>query len=236
MTDRKIALVTGANRGIGRAIALQLAAQGIHVIVASRDAEAGAVVVGEIESTGGSAESLCLDVAKEEQRLAAYDFVASSHERLDILVNNAGVALDKWIPGLELDLELLRQTMEVNLYAPLRLCQLFIPLMQAQRHGRVVNLSTELASLSTMEMGYTVAYRSAKAALNAVTKMVSLELKEYPDILVNAAAPGWVKTELGGGDATRTPEEGADTPVWLATLPAGGPTGGFFRDREVYAW
>lgn len=236
MADRKVALVTGANRGIGRAIALQLAAQGIHVIAAARDVEAGAVVVGEIESADGSGQTISLDVTNEEQCRAAHDFVVNSHGRLDILVNNAGVALDKWIPGLELDLDLLRQTMEVNLYGPLRLCQLFIPMMQAQRHGRVVNLSTELASLSTMEMGYTVAYRSAKAALNAVTKMVSLELKEYPDILVNAAAPGWVKTELGGGDATRTPEEGADTPVWLATLPAGGPTGGFFRDREVYTW
>jgi NAD(P)-dependent dehydrogenase (short-subunit alcohol dehydrogenase family) len=236
MTDSKIALVTGGNRGIGRAIALQLAKLDVHVIVAARDAEAGAEVVREICDAGGSAESIVLDVADEVQCLAARDHVSAAHGRLDILVNNAGVALDKWIPGLELDLDLFRETMEVNLYAPLRLCQLFIPMMQSRRHGRVVNLSSELASLSTMEMGYTVAYRGAKAALNAVTKMVSLELKEYPDILVNAAAPGWVKTELGGGDATRTPEEGADTPVWLATLPAGGPTGGFFRDREVYAW
>jgi len=236
MTDRKIALVTGANRGIGRAIALQLAAQDIHVIVAARDAEAGAAVVAEIESDGGAAEAIALDVTDVDQCQAALDHVTAAHGRLDILVNNAGVALDKWIPGLELDLDLLRQTMEVNVYGPLRLCQLFIPMMQAQRHGRVVNLSSELASLETMEMGYTVAYRSTKAALNAITKMLSLELKEYPDILVNAAAPGWVKTELGGGDATRTPEEGADTPVWLATLPAGGPNGGFFRDREVYPW
>ena len=166
----------------------------------------------------------------------AHAHVADTFGRLDILVNNAGVALDKWQSGLELNLDTLRETMEVNVYAPLRLCQLFVPMMQKNRHGRVVNLSSELASLTEMQMGYTLAYRSSKASLNAITRMLCLELKEYPDILVNAAAPGWVKTELGGGDATRTPEEGADTPVWLATLPAGGPTGGFFRDREVYPW
>jgi len=236
MSEQKIALVTGANRGIGRAIAIQLAAQGIHVIAASRQLEAGQAVALEIASAGGSAEVLALDVTDETQRLDAYQHVVDQHGRLDILVNNAGVALDKWISGLELDLEQLRATMEVNLYAPLRLCQLFIPMMQQRRTGRVVNISTELASLSRMEMGYTVAYRSAKAALNALTQMLSLELKDYPDVLVNAAAPGWVKTELGGGDATRTPQEGADTPVWLATLPAGGPSGGFFRDREAYPW
>ncbi len=236
MPEQKIALVTGANRGIGRAIAMQLAARGIHVIAAAREAEAGQAVVDEIGAAGGSAETFPLDVVDEQQCQAIRDHVAATRGRMDILVNNAGVALDKWISGLELDIGLLRETMEVNVYAPLRLCQLFIPMMQKQRHGRVVNLSTELASLAEMDMGCTVAYRSAKAALNAVTKMLSLELKEHPDILVNAAAPGWVKTELGGGDATRTPEEGADTPVWLATLPTGGPTGGFFRDREAYAW
>ena len=235
--DWQHGLVAVGPQGSGtRAIAMQLADRGIHVIAAARDIEAGRAVVGEIVDARGSAEAFALDVVDAAQCQAVFDHVTATHGRLDILVNNAGVALDKWIPGLEVDLDLLRQTMEVNVYGPLRLCQLFIPLMQQRRHGRVVNLSTELASLSEMEMGYTVAYRSAKAALNAVTKMLSLELKEYPDILVNAAAPGWVKTELGGGDAARTPEEGADTPVWLATLPADGPTGGFFRDRESYAW
>jgi NAD(P)-dependent dehydrogenase (short-subunit alcohol dehydrogenase family) len=236
MTDRKIALVTGANRGIGRAIAMQLAAAGVHVIVAARDSDAGSLVVDEIAAGGGSAQTCCLDVTDADQCRDTLELVQSEHGRLDILVNNAGVALDKWVPGLELDIDVMRETMEVNCYAPLRLCQLFIPMMQECRHGRVVNLSTELASMTGMQMGYTVAYRSAKAALNAMTKMLSLELKEYPDILVNAAAPGWVKTELGGGDATRTPEQGADTPVWLATLPEGGPTGGFYRDRELYPW
>ena len=236
MAEQKIALVTGANRGIGRAIALQLAEQGIHVIVAARDAEAGQAVSSEITAAGGSASAVVLDVSDEQQCRDVQQHVATSFGRLDILVNNAGVALDKWQSGLQLDIDTLRETMEVNAYAPLRLCQLFVPMMQDQRHGRVVNLSSELASLSEMQMGYTLAYRSSKAALNAITRMLCLELKEYPDILVNAAAPGWVKTELGGGDATRTPEEGADTPVWLATLPAGGPNGGFFRDREVYPW
>jgi NAD(P)-dependent dehydrogenase (short-subunit alcohol dehydrogenase family) len=97
-------------------------------------------------------------------------------------------------------------------------------------------MSSELATLSQCQMGSTIGYRMSKAAMNSMTVLLAQELKEFPDILINAAAPGWVNTELGGPDAPRTVEEGADTPVWLATLPAGGPTGGFYRDRETYPW
>jgi NAD(P)-dependent dehydrogenase (short-subunit alcohol dehydrogenase family) len=155
---------------------------------------------------------------------------------LDILVNNAGIAPDQWVSGFDLEIDLLREIMEVNLYSGLRLTQLFMPMMKTSGYGRIVNMSSELATLSQCQMGSTIGYRMSKAAMNSMTVLLAQELKEFPDILINAAAPGWVNTELGGPDAPRKPEEGADTPVWLATLPEGGPSGGFYREREVYPW
>lgn len=129
-----------------------------------------------------------------------------------------------------------KATFDVNLWACLNLCQKVVPEMQKKGHGRVVNLSSELGALSEMEMGMTLAYRASKTALNALTRILALECADYPDIKINAAAPGWVKTELGGEDAPLTPEQGAETPVWLATLDVDGPTGGFFRERAHYPW
>ena len=231
-----VALVTGGNRGIGLAIATQLAQQGIQVVIGARRIEQGEAAASALRSEGLAAEALALDVADEASRQQAVAELLRRHGRIDILVNNAGVALDKWVPTALLDADLLRATMETNLYAPLRLCQLVLPAMRAQGYGRVVNLSSELASLSASAMGSSAAYRMSKTALNMLTRLLALELKDQPGILVNAAAPGWVRTELGGEDAPRTPEEGARTPVWLATLPADGPTGGFFRDEAPYPW
>lgn len=227
-----VALVTGGNRGIGLAIAQQLAARGIRVIIGARQAEQGAAASAQVQAAGW----VELDVADETSRQQAVAEVLRREGRLDILVNNAGVALDKWVPTAQLELDVLRATMETNLYAPLRLSQLVLPAMRAQQHGRIVNLSSELASLEKSGMGSSAAYRMSKTALNMLTRLLALELKDTPDILVNAAAPGWVKTELGGLDAPRSTEEGAKTPVWLATLPAGGPNGGFFRDEAPYPW
>lgn len=229
----KIALVTGSNRGIGKEIARQLSQEGVHVITAARTLKAAESTAEEIPQ---ECTPLELDVSDEASRLAALQFVTKEFGRLDILINNAGIALDQWVPTLEVNLDLVRDTMEVNLYGPLALCQLFIPLMQKNDYGRVVNLSSELASMEKNEMGNTFAYRSSKAALNMLTVLLAKELKDNSNILINAAAPGWVRTEMGGPDALRSVEEGADTPIWLATLPEGGPSGGFFRDRAPYAW
>lgn len=236
MNPQSVALITGGNRGIGLAIAGQLARRGIHVVIGARQPEQGEAAAAALRGEGLSAEALALNVADEASRQQAIGELLRRHGRLDILVNNAGVALDKWVPTAQLEVEVLRTTMETNLYAPLRLCQLVLPAMRAQGHGRIVNLSSELGSLSASQMGSSAAYRMSKTALNMLTRLLALELKDCPDILVNAAAPGWVRTELGGEDAPRTPEEGARTPVWLATLPVGGPSGGFFRDEAPYAW
>ena len=233
---KTIALVTGANRGIGLEITRQLAAKGIHVIAAARKAADSEKIVATLAAEGLTVSAFALDVADESQRLAIAEHIQTTYGRLDILVNNAGVAIDQWTSGFDVGLDKMRDTMEVNLYAPLRLIQLFIPLMKQQKHGRIVNLSSELASLSTTTMGSTVAYRTSKSALNCLTKLLACELKDFPDILINAAAPGWCQTELGGEGATFTAAEGADTPVWLATLPAGSPNGGFFRQRKEYPW
>lgn len=229
----QIALVTGSNRGIGKEIAKQLAQQGIHVITAARTQKSAEQTAKEITQ---ECTPLELDVSDEASRKAALQFVTKEFGRLDILINNAGIALDQWVPTLEVNLDLVRDTMEVNLYGPLSLCQLFIPLMKKNEFGRIVNLSSELASMEKNEMGNTFAYRSSKAALNMMTVLLAKEINDSPNILINAAAPGWVRTEMGGPDALRSVEEGADTPVWLATLPEGGPSGGFFRDRAPYPW
>ncbi|HEY1075100.1 MAG TPA: SDR family oxidoreductase [Fontimonas sp.] len=233
---KRIALVTGGNRGIGQAIASQLAAQGIRVIVGARNPAHGAAVVRQLIDDGFDAGAVTLDVADEDSRARAVQTLLDREGRIDILVNNAGVALDKWVKVEQLELDVLRETLEINLYGALHLCQLLLPAMKAQGYGRIVNLSSELGSLAQSTMGGSAAYRISKTALNMLTRLLALELKDHADILVNAAAPGWVKTELGGDDAPRTPDEGARTPVWLATLPAGGPTGGFFRDEQPYPW
>lgn len=233
---QRIALISGANRGIGLAIAEQLAVQGIFVQVGARRPADGAAVAAALRARGLTADSVALDVTDEASRCRAVQTVLDRHGRIDILVNNAGVALDKWLPAAELTLDTLRATLETNLHAPLRLSQLVLPAMRAQAYGRIVNLSSELGSLGQCTMGSSAAYRTSKTALNMLTRLLALELQDQPDILINAAAPGWVRTELGGADATRSPEEGARTPVWLATLPAGGPSGGFFRDQQPYPW
>lgn len=234
--DKKVALVTGANRGIGAAVARRLAADGLHVIASARKPSTATNLVEDIRDAGGAASVLALDVTEAASVAAAVEAVTREHGRLDVLVNNAGIALDHWVPALDADLDQVRQTMEVNVYGVLRCCQAFIPLMRQTGHGRIVNVSSELGSLAEMKMAGSLAYRMSKTALNALTRLVAADLADDTDILINAACPGWVRTELGGPDAPRTPEEGADTIVWLASLPAGGPSGELFRDRDPYPW
>ena len=225
------ALVTGGNRGIGFQIARQRAQQGLTVVATCRSQEDGEAAQASLAAEGLSVRFEIVDVTDREAVQALAGRLLDEYGAIDILVNNAGVALDKWRPALELDPELIRQTMEVNFIGALNFCQAFMPAMQQQEYGRVVNISSQMGSLASMT-GYLLAYRSSKTALNALTRCLAGEMKETPDVLINSMCPGWVKTGLGGDDAPRSPEQGAETAVWLATLPAGGPTGGFFKDRE----
>ena len=226
---RRIALVTGANRGIGLSIATALAAkEGIHVLAAARrdaDAEAAA---GRI---GGGAVAVTLDLSEPERAAERARDIEGDHGPIDILVNNAGIL----IPGSGLDIETadLRESLVVNTIAPFALIRELGPGMRSRGWGRIVNVSSGLGSFDEGLSG-PAAYTISKAALNAVTLSFSQSLGQT--VKVNAACPGWVRTRMGGQEAPRSPEEGADTPVWLATLPDDGPTGGFFRDRRRIEW
>ncbi len=220
--DRRVALITGANRGIGFEAAKQLLARGYAVILSGRDERAVAEAAAQV-----GAVPLVLDVTRDEDARRAVAFVKERFGRLDALINNAGVLLDEGVSGLEVPIETVQKTFEVNVYGALRLSQAFAPMMVAQRYGRIVNVSSIMGSLTHAGPGY-LAYRSSKAALNMVTRVLAAELKGT-GVLVNSVHPGWVRTRMGGPAAPLAPEEGAKALVWAATLPEGGPTGGFFE-------
>lgn len=227
--------MSGANRGIGFEICRQLAAQGIHVVMGARDEAKGRQACAELRSSGLDVEFHRLDVDDDRSVAAIAAFLGREHGGADILVNNAGVMLDsKGGRLLTTSLATFEATLLTNFYGPLRLCQALVPPMLKQNYGRIVNLSSGLGQLAEMAGG-TPAYRVSKTALNALTRILAAEL-HGGNILVNSLCPGWVKTDMGGPGATRSVAEGADTAAWLATLPDGGPSGGFFRDRKPIPW
>lgn len=238
MADKRVALISGANRGIGLEAARQLARKGVHVVIGSRDLEKGQAAAQSITDEGYGAETVQLDVTDGHSIATAVEEIVRRHGRIDILVNNAAILIDG--PGgfrsslFELRAETARQTWETNVLGPLRLTQAVVPIMQRNGYGRIVNLSSGAGQLSDMRSGFP-AYRLSKTALNALTRITASELAST-NIKVNAVCPGWVRTDMGGAEAERPVEVGAETPVWLATLPENGPTGGFFRDLRAIPW
>jgi NAD(P)-dependent dehydrogenase (short-subunit alcohol dehydrogenase family) len=229
--DGRVALVSGANRGIGREIVRQLAEKGITTILGSRDEEKGRTAA---EGMNGNVVVKRLDVIDEDSVDRLASFVEDEFGRLDILVNNAGIANDSGQRGVDADLGSVREALEANVFGAWRLCKVFVPLMQRNGYGRIVNISSGMGALNDMGGG-SPAYRVSKTALNALTRILASELRGS-GILVNSVCPGWVRTDMGGSDASRSVKEGADTPIWAATLPDNGPTGGFFRDRRPVSW
>ncbi|MGB3632614.1 MAG: SDR family oxidoreductase [Rubrobacteraceae bacterium] len=230
MADNRVALVSGGNRGIGLEICRQLADKDYTVILGSRNEEQGREAA---EKLDGEVYARQLDVSDEE----SVNRLAESVEefgRLDVLVNNAGVSNDDGQSGVEADLDRVREALEANLFGAWHLCEAAIPLMRRNGYGRIVNVSSGLGALEDMGGGQP-GYRLSKAGLNVLTRILSSELRGT-GILVNSVCPGWVRTDMGGSSATRSVEEGADTPVWAATLQDNGPTGGFFRNRRPIAW
>jgi NAD(P)-dependent dehydrogenase (short-subunit alcohol dehydrogenase family) len=231
MQNGRVALVSGANRGIGREIVRQLAERGVTTILGSRDEEKGRVAA---EGMDGNVRVRQLDATDEKGIAQLACDIEEEFGRLDVLVNNAGISIDRGQHGVDADLGVVRETLEMNLFGAWRLCEVFVPLMQRNRYGRIVNVSSGMGALNDMGGG-SPAYRVSKTSLNALTRILASELRGM-GILVNSVCPGWVRTDMGGSGASRTVEEGADTPVWAATLPNNGPNGCFFRDRRQIPW
>ena len=225
---QQVALVTGSNRGIGFEIAKQLAMKEIDVILTSRNSANGEAAVRKLAREGVKKEvvPMELDVSNQVSVDSLLDNVEKDFGRLDILVNNAAILIDKDdVSASKADFETVKITLETNLFGAWRMCKAFIPLMKKNGYGRIVNVSSGAGEFEYMATsgGYWPAYSVSKASLNALTVMLASELKGT-NILVNAVCPGWVRTDMGGSNATRSVEEGAATPVWLATLPDGEPT------------
>lgn len=224
----RTALVTGANRGIGLEIAKGLAQGGLRVLAAARIAEEAEKAAREI---GDDVIGVVLDLSEPEAAGKRAMEIDAQYGPVDVLVNNAGVMF--WGGGLEISADDMGRSFAVNTLAPHALIRALAPGMRERGYGRIVNVSSGWGSFSEGLEG-PMAYAASKAALNAITVKFGEELK--PAVKINAACPGWVRTRMGGDQAPRSPEKGAETPIWLATLPDDGPTGGFFRDHEPLGW
>lgn len=234
------ALITGGNRGIGYEVARQLGAQGNRIILGVRDIKSGNRAAGELRSAGIDARAVLVDVASSASVRACAAELDAQNEHIDILINNAAIirggGKKRETPStiMATSEEEWREILDINVLGTVWMCQAFIPGMVARGYGRVVNVSSSCGSfargLSCDESPYAV----SKAAVNAITLKLAEEVKG--NIKINAVDPGWVRTRMGGEHAPRSIEEGADTIVWAATLPAAAPTGAFFRDRSPLGW
>jgi len=235
----KVAIVTGANRGMGLETVRQLAQLGYEVILTSRRQDQGLAAVDKLKSQGLSVDYHLLDVTDINSIQQLSDYVKKKYPRLDVLVNNAGVLLDS--PGgnhlgspenLSADAEIIQRSFATNTLGPFLLARTLIPLMLGR--GSIVNVSSGMGQLNDMNGGW-AGYRLSKTALNAVTRILADELRDT-NIKVNSVCPGWVRTDMGGPGADRSVAQGVETTVWLATLDDSGPSGGFFRDKQALAW
>jgi NAD(P)-dependent dehydrogenase (short-subunit alcohol dehydrogenase family) len=229
----KTALITGANKGIGREVARQLAAKGFHVFVGARNRDAVRKAADEIVKDGGKATFLETDVSDDNSVTAAAREFAKVADHLDVLVNNAGIIVDGDTAILEISDEIFRKTLETNTLGALRVTRAFVPLLAKSKAPRVINVSSGGGQLTGGADGWAPAYCISKTALNGITSQLATAL---PKFAVNSVCPGWVHTDMGGRNATRSVEEGADTIVWLASEAPQSLTGKFLRDRKEIPW
>ena len=234
MSDAKIALVTGGNRGIGLQVVKELLQAGFRVVLSCRNVEQGRAVTQDWGDLLEKLDYLALDVSDDSAVQAAAETFGASYTRLDVLVNNAGILLDASESILTVSEEVIEQTIDTNAVGPLRVSKAFLPFLQASEDARVINVSSLAGQLKDMG-SWAPAYSISKTTLNAVTCLLSNELSPQ-GIKVNAVSPGWIKTDMGGAGAPGTLEEGADTIMWLATEASADITGQFLRDREPTDW
>ena len=241
-SNKRIALITGANKGIGYETARELARQGMKVLIGARDEGRGEEAAKKLRDEGLDAEFLYLDIDDEATHGTARRLIEEKYGKLDILVNNAAIAIDVTLKPSEVEIQTLRKTFDTNFFGTIAVTQTLLPLIRKSDAGRIVNVSSGLASLtqhSNPEWEFDsvkfLSYNSSKTALNAFTVMLAYELKATP-IKVNSADPGYTATDLNNNQGYKTVEQGAAIIVWLATLPADGPNGGFFSDEGVVPW
>ena len=224
---KRIALVTGGNRGLGFETCRQLAKSGFTVLLTARDTNKGNLAVNElVDKEGLGVTFYLLDVTNKDHINIISKQIEQQFGRLDVLVNNAAILYDSWHYTIDADLNLIEQAMVTNVYGPWRLCQAFIPIMKRNGYGRIVNVSSLGGSLHYMQEGGAPAYSMSKAGLNVLTRKLAAEL-QGTGILVNSIDPGWLATDMGGPGGGPV-KEGTRGIIWAATLPDDGPSGGFF--------
>ena len=232
---KKIALVTGGNRGLGYETCRQLAQLSLTVLLGARDLSKGKSAACQLnEKEGLDVMFYHLDVSNQKSICSIAKDIDERFGRLDVLVNNAAIIYDSWQNAVDADLGVVNNALTTNLFGPWRLSQVFIPIMKENKYGRIVNVSSNGGSLHYMTYGGTPAYSISKVALNVLTRKLAAELANT-GILVNSVDPGWVATDMGGHGG-RPVQEGAKGIVWAATLPADGPSGGFFCDGNAVPW
>jgi len=232
--DKKIAAVTGGNRGIGFQICRDIANKDLKVLLTARNSEKGAKSAKILQDEGLDVTFYELDVSSAESIDNFVSRVTKEFSRIDVLVNNAAIIPDSRSSGLSVEIQELQVSLETNVYGVIQLSQKIIPLMIKNNYGRIINLSSGMGQFADMGSGY-LAYRISKTAVNAITKVLANETDSY-NIQINSVDPGWVKTEMGGAGASLSVEEGADTIVWLSTRPDNSPTGMFYKKREIISW
>ncbi|MEV5027424.1 SDR family NAD(P)-dependent oxidoreductase [Paenibacillus sp. LPE1-1-1.1] len=234
MQDKQVALVTGANRGIGYELAQQLASMGFKVMLASRDSKKGAEAAQRLTESGLDVSFVVMDVTDPESiRQAALTVTENAH-RLDVLINNAGVYLDGNSKLLTMDPAILERTMSTNFFGVYHVMRSFLPLMEKRGFGRIINISSEYGAMSAMSSPEAGAYKISKLAMNALTRLAAAEVGG--DIKVYAVDPGWVSSDMGGPSAPRTPKRAAELILGLVMKGSEGPRGGFFRDGKPIDW
>jgi NAD(P)-dependent dehydrogenase (short-subunit alcohol dehydrogenase family) len=230
---KRVALVTGANRGLGLETCRQLAQLGLTVVLSARDSTRGQMAAKQLIERGLDVVFYELDVSNQRHINSIAHQIEQRFERLDVLVNNAAILYDTWQSAVNADLEIVNQALTTNLFGPWKLSKACIPLMKRNKYGRIVNVSSGAGSLHYMGSG-SPAYSVSKAALNAFSRILAADLRGT-GILVNSVDPGWVATDMGGRGG-RPIQEGAKGIVWAATLPENGPSGGFFFDGKPAPW
>ena len=233
IVEQPVAVVTGANRGIGREVAGQLAGRGFLVVLGSRDSERGKQAASQLDPSGLRVIAYQLDVADQASIQAMARWVTEQLGRTDVVINNAAIHYDTWQRACSADLDIVEEALQTNLLGAWRTTQALLPLLRRSPHPRIINVSSEAGSISEMTGG-APAYSVSKAALNALTRLLAGELRA-DRILVNAVCPGWTATDMGEGGGRPIPE-GAASVVWAALLPDDGPTGGFYRDGQALPW